>query len=126
MEFLFSNVGLGLLPTEIQRVKEKCIGKSALKNLQEPQVKLFSAVVQTETNLNLILQDILRVSWNHTYSNTLLQYAYFPGVSFKSTAVKWGYNTKGKMLRDNIEVDESLIGRRVIHNWGNPNTGLKD
>ena len=68
---------------------------------------------------------------------TLLQCATFSGVAYKTTAVNWRSfvremfkeyfhrHIKDKKLSGEIEIDESLFGRRVKHNRGNPNAGLK-
>lgn len=86
---------------------------------------------------NLSIQDIILFIKSYLDGCSLGQCARFSGVSYNTTAVHWGSyirelfkehfhnNIKRKQLSGIIEIDESLFGRRVKHNRGNPNCGLK-
>ena len=86
---------------------------------------------------NLTIQDIMLFVKSYLDKCTLLQCSIFCGLAYGTTAVNWASfirelfkehfhrNTKGKKLQGEIEIDESLFGRRVKYHRGNPNAGLK-
>ena len=86
---------------------------------------------------NLKIQDIMLFVRSYLDKCTLLQCSIFCGLAYGTTAVNWASfirelfkehfhrNTKGKKLQGEIEIDESLFGRRVKYRRGNPNAGLK-
>jgi len=98
----------------------------------ESSVRLHSIF----SNSHLFIQDILHFMFNHIEGHNLYKCADMCGVNYKTTAVEWV-----KKLRDLycefyvrkirpvkfggiVEIDESLFGKRVKYNKGNPR-GLK-
>ena len=81
-------------------------------------------------------QDIMIFNKSYLDKITLRQCSVFVGISYKSTAVNWGSlvrelfkehfheNIKGKTISGEIEIDESLFGRKIKYHRGNPRPGL--
>lgn len=86
---------------------------------------------------NLTVQDILLFCKSYLDRLSLYQCAQFSGMSYGSTSVNWASMIRemfkeyfqrvirSRQLSGVFEIDESLFGRRVKHNRGNPNKGLK-
>ena len=85
---------------------------------------------------NLKIRDIMVFMKSYLDKCTLLQCSKFVGIAYGSTGVHWGSfmrNISGTLCQDNknlklqgeIEIDESLFGRRVKFHRGNPNKGMK-
>ncbi len=87
-------------------------------------------------NSKLTIQDILVFVKYYLEKSTLKQCARFAGMSYGSTAVDWAcmirelfkehyqLHISGNVLSGEIEIDESLFGRRVKYHRGNPGAGL--
>ena len=81
--------------------------------------------------------DILLFVKSYLDGCSLNQCASFAGISYGSTSVDWAShirelfkddfmrNTIHKKISGEIEIDESLFGRRVKYHRGNPNVGVK-
>ena len=88
-------------------------------------------------NSNLSIPDIMVFIKSYLDNCSLLQCSKFSGVCYKSTAVNWASyiremfkeffqgTIRYKVLSGEIEIDESLFGRRIKYNRGNPNPGMK-
>ena len=86
---------------------------------------------------NLKIQDIMVFMKSYLDKCTLLQCSKFSGIAYGSTGVDWGSfmrelflehyvrTIKNLKLHGEIEIDESLFGRRVKFHRGNPNKGMK-
>ena len=86
---------------------------------------------------HLLIPDIMVFIKCYQDKITLLQWAKFPGVAYKSTAVHWGSfvrelfkehvfrNIMNKTISGEIEIDESLFGRKMKYKKGNPILGLR-
>lgn len=86
---------------------------------------------------HLLIPDIMAFIKFYLDKMTLLQCAKFSGVAYKSTAVHWGsfirelfkeyfYRTvMNKKISGEIEIDESLFGRKMKYHKGNPGPGLR-
>ncbi|XP_060597825.1 uncharacterized protein LOC132751642 [Ruditapes philippinarum] len=85
----------------------------------------------------LCTQDIFMFIKCYLDGLSLRQTSLFAGVNYKSTAVDWASfirelfkehfhrNIKQRKFNGEVEIDESLFGRRVKYHKGNPNKGLK-
>ncbi|MCG7867879.1 MAG: IS1595 family transposase [Candidatus Thiodiazotropha taylori] len=85
----------------------------------------------------LPVNDIMLFLKSYIEGNSLKQCATFAGMSYGSTAVDWATyirdmfkdyfkrNIEPQVLSGEIEIDESLFGRRVKYHRGNPNVGVK-
>ena len=99
----------------------------------ELQTRLFSFFEGTKLPVN----DIMLFTKSYLDKNSLLQCSTFSGISYGSTGVNWGVNVReifkdyfarhirDEKLRGEIEIDESLFGRKVKYHRGNPNVGVK-
>ena len=88
-------------------------------------------------NSKLPIQDIMVFLKSYLDKSSLLQCSIFAGIAYKTTAVNWASytrelfkehfhtNIRHRKLSGEIEIDESLFGRRVKHNRGDPNKGLR-
>lgn len=88
-------------------------------------------------NSQLTISDIMMFVKSYLDGNSLLQCSKFSGIAYKSTAVNWAsfmrelfkdyfqVLLKNKLLEGEIEIDESLFGRKVKYHKGNPNPGLR-
>lgn len=86
---------------------------------------------------NITIPDIMVFIKSYLDKLSLLQCSKFAGISYKSTAVNWGCmirelfkeyyhtNIKHKTLAGEIELDESLFGRKIKYRRGNPHLGLR-
>lgn len=86
---------------------------------------------------HLTIQDAMMFVKSYLDGFSLSTCAKFSGVAYGSTAVDWGSfvrevmmefyerNLKSKTLSGEIEIDESLFGRKVKYNKGNPHKGLR-
>ena len=86
---------------------------------------------------HLTIPDVMVFVKSYLDKLTLLQCTKFSGVAYGTTAVNWASyvrelfkehfhrNTKHVKLSGEIEIDESLFGRRMKYKKGNPNAGLK-
>lgn len=83
------------------------------------------------------IPDVMVFIKSYLDKSSLLQCSKFAGVAYKTTAVNWASyirelfkeyfhrNIKHKKLSGEIEIDESLFGRKVKHHRGDPNKGLR-
>ena len=87
--------------------------------------------------MNIEIQDALVFIKSYLDKMTLRQCALFSGTAYGTTAVNWASyirelfkehfhrHIRHKRLGGEVEIDESLFGRRVKFHRGNPNKGLK-
>jgi hypothetical protein len=88
-------------------------------------------------NSKLCIQDIFMFVKSYLDGLSLRHVSLSAGVHYKTTAVDWASfireifkeyfhrNMKHRVLTGEVEIDESLFGRRVKFHRGNPNEGLK-
>jgi len=85
----------------------------------------------------LTLQDAFMFTKTYLDWSSLLQCLKFSGVAYGSTALDWGSfvrevrkefyhrNLKNRKLSGQVEIDESLFGRKIKYNRGNRSKGLR-
>ena len=88
-------------------------------------------------NSNLTIPDIMVFIKSYLDKLTLRQCSVFGGMSYKSTAVNWASflrelfkehfhsSIKERTISGEIEIDESLFGRKIKYHRGNPHPGLR-
>ena len=104
--------------------------KNVSHERQTREYSLFEAAKIPTNDVMLFIKSYLE-------GNTLRQCATFAGISYGSSAVEWAVsvcdlfkdhfrrNVVHETLSGDIEIDESLFGRRVKYHRGNPNVGVK-
>ena len=100
------------------------------------QEKAFRTLTFFEKT-NLTIKGIMLFGKSYLDKCTLLRCSNLLGMMYGCTAVNWASHmrelfkehfhrhTKNKILEREIEIDESLFGRREKYHKGNPNAGLK-
>ena len=86
---------------------------------------------------HITIPDIMLFIKSYLDKLTLRQCSIFSGISYRSTAVNWGCfmrelfkdhfqkNITNRKISGEIEIDESLFGRRIKFHRGNPRPGLR-
>ena len=86
---------------------------------------------------NITIQDAMVFIKSYLDKMTLLQCSIFSGISYRSTAVNWAsflrelfkehffIHTRHRVLSGEVEIDESLFGRKMKYHRGNPRPGLR-
>ena len=87
--------------------------------------------------IHIEIQDVIVFIKSYLDKMTLLQCSVFSGIDYGSTACNWASymrelfkeyfhrHIRHRRIGGEIEIDESLFGRRVKFHRGNPNKGLK-
>ena len=90
-------------------------------------------------NSKFPVQDIFQFIRSYLEESSLYHTSLAAGMSYKNTAVQWGvfvreicseyiwnkFYKNPMKLRGQIQIDESLFGRKVKYHTGNPNVGLR-
>lgn len=139
----------GLLPSLIKCPTAQCEGLMELKKRggrvgdktfrcdKNRNHERSSRIYSFFENSMLTISDIMMFLKSYLDGNSLLQCSKFAGIAYRSTAVHWAsyirelfkeyfqIHIKTKILTGEIEIDESLFGRKIKYNKGNPNLGLR-